>query len=341
MGYLKPSPDADLEAFAWVVKAQASQQAGLGGLVGAPERSLLIAKAAVTAGRTTNPQWAGALADWSGLTTTFIQSLRGRSIFVSLLEDDLGMTRAPMRTRAAAVTLRLPAGVNGEGLPIPVGAFTVAGAVLQPFKAVTLMVMTSEMISASGDAGLALLLSEMQTAVSEALDAEFLLRAVTGAIATYTSSGTTAVQITADLRKLLTAVNGKPGASIVFAAGPDVLNGLATTTTTTGALAFPTVTPQGGELLGRPVFVSTGLSSTLLALDARGFVGDIGEMELHSSQNADVVMDDAPPSVPNASSVLTSMWQTNSTAYKVISYAAAQRVRDDAVASITGFEFDL
>lgn len=104
---------ADLAAFVWVAKAQAAQQSGRGGLIGAPERALQVTKGAVTAGRTTDPQWAGALADWGVMGGAFITSLRGRSIFVSLIEDDLGMTRAPMRAHVASVTrARLVAGAK-------------------------------------------------------------------------------------------------------------------------------------------------------------------------------------------------------------------------------------
>jgi HK97 family phage major capsid protein len=111
-----------------------------------------------------------------------------------------------------------------------------------------------------------------------------------------------------------------------------------------GATAFPGIGPTGGTLAGLPVFTSqhvpVGSDGPVVGL-IKGdeiFLGDEGGIQVSMSDQATLVMDDAPtgnsttPTGMNASGhAVVSLWQTNSVAFLVERIVNWQKRRAEAV----------
>ena len=127
-----------------------------------------------------------------------------------------------------------------------------------------------------------------------------------------------------------------------YAAAADVASKASSLADSAGAAAFPAMSASGGELAGLPCVVSAGLASGTLALiDGGGIVANSDTIETRSATQADLLMSDAPSmssSVPTPAT-MTSLWQTNSQAFLAEVSLAAQVLRDDAIAMVTGVDW--
>lgn len=297
-----------------------------------------ILRAAISSGSTSDPSWAGALADYRQVSDGFIEALRSRSAFARMLSD--GIRRSPLRTRLAVVTSILIGSIVGEGKPKPVSSLTLEGGRLEPTKATTTVILNAELIMSASAAAIALISSELRGGVASAIDGAFFGKIVDGLTPTVTSSGVTPALITADLRALLGSVNTTGAGRLYWASGAAVANGLATTTGADGLTAFPTVTPSGGELLGLPYLVTDGVEDGRLVLvDATGLVGEMDVVTLSASDQATLQMDSAPADPPNASAVMTSLFQVDARALRAEAWFGVQRVRTSSVAVLTGLDW--
>jgi hypothetical protein len=90
-----------------------------------------------------------------------------------------------------------------------------------------------------------------------------------------------------------------------------------------GAAAFPGITPEGGTLAGLPAFTSQAIPANVVLL-IKGdeiFLGDEGGIEVSISDQASIVMDDAPAQDATTGTAGTanvvSLWQTNSVGFLV------------------------
>ena len=105
---------------------------------------------------------------------------------------------------------------------------------------------------------------------------------------------------------------------------------------------FPSMTPAGGQLRGLNCLVSSGIpAGQLVVLDAAQIAAAATEVDVRVSGQADVEMSDTPAHdgvTPTAAS-LVSMFQANSVAMRAVATIAAQRLRDDALALITGIDW--
>ena len=91
-----------------------------------------------------------------------------------------------------------------------------------------------------------------------------------------------------------------------------------------------------------PAIVSSGVpAGELYLVDASGIAADGGPVTVRASTQADVLMDSAPTmdSDTPTPATMTSMFQSNSTALAANAWIAAQVLRDDAVAVITGIDW--
>jgi hypothetical protein len=115
---------------------------------------------------------------------------------------------------------------------------------------------------------------------------------------------------------------------------------LSLATNEVGAPAFPGITPNGGTLAGLPVFTSqyvpTDSDGPVVAL-IKGdeiFLGDEGGVQVSVSDQASLLMDNAPTmdsTTPTGASAMVSMWQTNSVAFLVERFINWQKRRASAV----------
>ena len=100
---------------------------------------------------------------------------------------------------------------------------------------------------------------------------------------------------------------------------------------------------SGGELANLPCIVSSGVpaGSLLYLVDASGIAADGGPVTVTASGQADVLMETAPnmSTATPTPAQMVSMFQTNSTALKAHAWFAAEVLRDDAVAVVTGINW--
>lgn len=292
-------------------------------------RKHLEAKAAVAAGRIGSGDYQ---ALGQAASTAFVDATRPRSLALKLFES--GVIPIPTATRAVVVIADATASAIGEGAPIPVSSIALAGHELEPRKAISLVVLTAELLRSTSLAGRRLLDNSLQAGVAAALDRAFLAVATAG-VTPIPSAGPTAADALVDTRRLLDAV-AKPGASLHWLVAQDVANA-GSTLSAAGDRTFPTMTPAGGELLGLPAFVSGAIpAGTLILVDASAFGGEISAVEIDYSDQAALEMSDAPASPPTSATVLSSMWQSNQVALRATASFALEKLRDDAVAVLDG-----
>jgi hypothetical protein len=106
------------------------------------------------------------------------------------------------------------------------------------------------------------------------------------------------------------------------------------TTTATGDLAFPQMTPTGGVIQGMDVLVSDAVSGQIVGVDANQIAAANGTIELDGTGEATVQLDSTPDSPATGTMSITSFWQMNLTGLRAIRYWDAERLRVGAVAVI-------
>jgi len=304
---------------------------------GVPERARNIYKASVGAASTLDSDTGSygiAIGAWS-------DSMRTRSAFYRILNDN-GFTRLPVRTRVGITVSPVTGAVRGEGNAVPVSPIQLSNVTLQPVNASSLIVVTDELIRNISAAGQAALSRALMGAVSDAVDGAWLDAIVSTGTTSNPSGGGTAVDAKSDLRTALLAVNSVGMAKPYWISSVDVAKKASTLTDTAGLDAFPAMSATGGEMANLPAIVSSGVpAGELYLVDASGIAADGGPVTVRASSQADVLMDSAPTmdSDTPTGAQMTSMFQSNSTALLANAWIAAQVLRDDAVAVITGIDW--
>ncbi|CAN7343516.1 phage major capsid family protein [Bosea sp. LjRoot237] len=322
----------EVARFVALGRGDAMQSLALAQAERASELALRYIKSA--AGSLSDPTWGGALDGRAEVISAFVESLRSKSVFARLLAD--GMTRLPLKTRAAIVTANATAWATGEGMPISVSAMSLAGSALEERKAAALIVLSNELIRSTSPAARALLDASLKSAVADAIDASFL-DIVTDGLTPIAATGTTPAAALTDLRTLLGLVNTTGAGSLYFLMGADVANRAATLAGSDSTLTFPAMGPLGGEMLNTPALVSSAmLSGQIALLDATGIAGEIEAVTVSLSDQASIEMDSAPSSPPNAATVLRSLWQENKVAILARAYFGAEVIRAGSIAALDG-----
>lgn len=298
-----------------------------------------IARSAVAAGTTADPAWAAGLIDYQQVSAGYIEGLRTASAFARIWNDE-GFRRAPMNTRLAVVATAATGAVVGERKPKPVSSLALEVGTLDPIKAICILVISAEVAMGTSAGAQALLNGELRGGVASAIDSAFV-GIITLGIIPIVSSGSTAGAILADLRKMASAVNSHASGRLYWLASPAVINGLATTPDGSGGLAFPGVALNGsGELLGAPLLATDAVAlGSLVLVDAREVLADMGQVLLDVSTDAALELDTSPTDPPVDSTVLYSLFQHDARALRAEAFFAARRVRDTAVAELTGLDF--
>jgi HK97 family phage major capsid protein len=301
----------------------------------APAQAVEILRAPVGAVTTQSPGYASAVG-------AFINTLVPTSLYYRLYQDQ-AFVKVPLRTRVLFVPT-LPAGtVVAEGAAKPLAAVLLATVMLEPVKAVSpVQVLSNEMLDDVGPAGQQFMARRLQQAVAHTADVAFLGMITSTGTSTLTSSGTSAANAWKDLRALQLLVCTTGAGSYYYACSPDVASKASSLADSAGAAAFPGMSAGGGKMANLPCVVSAGLApGTLALLDGSGIVANSDSIETRSATQADLLMSDAPSmssAIPTPTT-MTSLWQTNSTAYLAEVSLAAQVMRDDAVALLENIDW--
>jgi hypothetical protein len=309
---------------------------------GATSAPATILKAAVTAGTTTDADWAGALASIATQATAqLVELARSRSAFEQMLPQ---MARVAFNTPAAAEHEAPAISWVGEAQPKPLSSGVLATLpALRPLKLVGMTAHTVEVQRAAPGAEAAMV-RMLRNALARMQDAAFFsdAAAVSGVSAGGIFAGVSPIVSSGDASGDLGALAADFGGDFSTAAwvmGPSNAAQLGLR-----GGQFVDVGARGGTLGGVPVYVTSAIESdtsggSIALLDLARIVVAAGDVIVDATSQAAMQFDDAPTSPATGSTVLISLWQHNMIGLKVERHLNWQRADDTAVSLVTGASY--
>ncbi|MCK2124409.1 phage major capsid protein [Pseudomonas sp. PNPG3] len=319
-----------------------------------------VLKAAVVAGTTTDPAWAGPLVEYQTMASEFIELLRPQTIIGKIQ----GLRRVPFNIKMPGQTSGSSVGWVGEGKPKPVSALAFDTTTLRFTKAAGIVVLTDELVRFSNPSAEALVQTDLTASMAQFLDVAFVDPAVaavadvspasiTNGVTPIVASGTTADALKADVKRLFAtflAANMTP-AGAVWIMTPTMALTISMMTNALGQPEFPDIDMNGGVFMGLPVIVSesvpanpgsgdplTGAGQRLiLAKASEILLADDGGVTIDVSREASLQMDSAPTA---GATELVSLWQNNMVALRAERFINWKRRRLQAVGYIDSANYE-
>ena len=328
------------------------------------QRVHAVLKAAVEAGTTTDPAWAGNLVQYQQFAGDFVEFLRPKTIIGRFGEGNIpSLRRVPFNIQIGGQTSGADAYWVGEGRPKPLTKFGTDTQSLRWAKVANIAVITEELARFSSPSAEGLVRDELARAIISRLDIDFIDPAkaavadvspasVTNGAFSIASSGTSAADIEADVAALL---GHFLGLNVDIAQGVWIMSAntalaLTMVRNALGQRSYPEMNLTGGTFFGLPVIVSqhaavsgspgNGIVALVIASDI--WLADDGQVVIDVSREASLEMSDAPtnsvaagsPLAPVGTS-LVSLWQTNSIGVKAERFINWSRRRAEGVAYIS------
>lgn len=316
-----------------------------------------VLRAAVTAGTTTDADWAAPLVEYQNLASEFIELLRPQTIIGRI--D--GIRRVPFNVKIPTQTQGGTVGWVGEGAPKPVGELKFGQTSLGMAKAAGIIVLTEELVRSSSPSAEAIVRQDLTAAIAQFLDAQFVDPAVaevanvspasiTNGVTPVVATGTDADSLKADVRTLFAnfiAANMTPAGG-VWIMTPTMALTLGMMQNALGQPEFPGIDMNGGTFMGLPVIVSNNIAPEpgeagppvipageriILVKASEILLADDGGVTLDVSREASLQMNDSPTA---GATSLVSLWQNNLVGLRAERYVNWKRRRLEAVGYITG-----
>lgn len=272
------------------------------------------------------------LADSGPVAESFLAAMRSHSIPLRLA----GLKTVPMHTRLYVNNTGVIAVRVDEGRAIPVLRGDWSSTTLEPGKHAGIVVSTDELVRSMSPAAAAAFVDDLAQATAEAENRSFVSPEVVGSVLygapSFPATGGTVANIDADLKRLVDSVPGahRPGAAFVMT--QESATFLSLVRGTGGAAAYPDITPQGGELLGLPVLITSACAvagsppTRVIGLISPSeiFWADEGRVALSASTEAMLEMDGAPSgsSLTPTPTTVVSMFQESATALRAVRESA-------------------
>lgn len=318
-----------------------------------------VMKAAVAAGTTTSPTWAGNLVDYQNLTSEFIEFLRPRTIVGQFGAAGIpGLRRVPFNVRIPGKTSAGSAQWVGEGYRKPVTAAGYEAVTMKWSKIAAISVVTEELERFSDPAVVQLTRDDLADAVIERMDIDFVDPAkavgtgasespasVTNGVTPIPSTGVDADSIRADIAALWATADATnlPTGTAVYITDAKTARALTLLRNPLGQREFPDVRINGsGSIDGVPLIISNYVpadsngSLFILAFASEIYLADDGQVNIDISREATIFMDDAAATATPTAAQLVSMFQTNQLAIRAERYVRWQKRRPQAVAYLSG-----
>ena len=310
-----------------------------------------VLKAAVAAGDTTTANWAVELADYTYMSSEFIDLLRPATIAGRIPN----LRRVPFMIRMPATAAGTSAGWVGQGAPKPVSKMDFDTVTLAQNKIACIVVLTEELIRFSNPSAEAIVRQDMIDAIAQFMDKQFIdpTVAVSGTIspASITNgapstliSGTTVAAIMTDVQTLFNnfiTYNIQPS---VWVMHPRTALYLSMLRTAQDVYAFPGISMAGGTFWGLPVITSANVpidtgADTYITLMAAPeiFLADDGGVTLDVSREASIQMLDS--GLASGAASLVSLWQNNLVGLRAERFITYKRRRTGAVAGLKGVSY--
>jgi HK97 family phage major capsid protein/HK97 family phage prohead protease len=328
-----------------------------------------VMKAAVAAGTTTDPVWAGDLVQYQQFAGDFVDFLRPQTIIGRFGTGNIPSLRSvPFNVQIKGQTSGASGYWVGQGKPKPLTKFDVDAQALRWAKVANIAVITEELARFSTPSAEALVRDELAKAIIERLDIDFINPAkaavadvspasVTNGATSVASTGDNAAAVEADVAALfgLFIASNLNLAQGVWIMSATTALALTMMKNALGQRIYPEMTLQGGTFYGLPVIVSQyaaldgspGNSIVVLLNASDIWLADDGQVVIDISREASLEMSDSPtnsvasgsPEAPVPTS-LVSLWQTNSIGIKAERFINWARRRATAVAYLTGVNWN-
>jgi len=319
-----------------------------------------VLKAAVAAGTTTDPAWAGPLVEYQNMASEFIELLRPQTIIGRIQ----GLRRVPFNIKMPGQTSGSSVNWVGEGAPKPVSALAFDTTTLRFTKAAGIVVLTDELVRFSNPSAEAIVQGDLIASMTQFLDRDFVDPAkaevadvspasITNGVTPIQASGTTADALKADVRALYAAFlaeNMTPAGS-VWIMTPTMAMTISMMQNALGQPEFPGIDMNGGTFFGLPVVVSENIprqaevvgppaipagERIILAKASEILLADDGGVTIDVSREASLQMDNAPAAGAQS---LVSLWQNNMVALRAERFINWKRRRLQAVGYINSANY--
>jgi HK97 family phage major capsid protein len=302
-----------------------------------------VIKTAVEGGGSGTGDWGAELvAADTRYTGDFIEYLHGRTVY----------DRLPLREVPANVQIKGQDGAAtgywvGENNSITISAQSFSAVNLTPLKVAAMAVVSNELLRDSTPAAEALVRDALVEASSKRIDDTFLSTSAASAavspegilqnISADSASGTDADALRADIKTLYADfIAAKTASGLYFVMNPALAKSIQMLYNALGMPEFPGITQDGGNLLGDPVVTGDNVNSAhLILLNPREIykIGDMG-VQVSISREATIEMSDGPAGESQGATAMASnivnMFQTESTAIKIVRPINFQRRRTDS-----------
>lgn len=292
-------------------------------------------KASVDPGSVVSPgQWGTQLAQY-GIAAELIEALLPATVVGRLAAY---MRRVPFRTAVTRETSVAASQWVEEGAPIPASDTSFDLVTQESYKCATIVVLSRDLLRFASNPRPdveANIRSQLVRGIAQFFDGQFLTHTVAPSVGTHpgaitwnasavSSTGSTAAQILADLLAMVAKLttDNAPFQSPFWIMRVSTAIALAGKYNTSGALAFPNITANGGTLLGIPVITSANSPAQITLLDASEMLlSDDGAAEISTTDKAALQMADNPS---GGAQSMTSLWQSNLWAIRAVREVAWQ-----------------
>ncbi len=321
-----------------------------------------VLKAAVGAGTTTDPTWAGTLVDYTNFTGDFIDYLRPQTILGKFGTGNIpSLTRIPFNVRIQGQTSGGDGYWVGPGAAKPLTSFDFAPTTLTWAKVANIAVLTDELVRFSSPSAEMLVRQALADALIARLDTDFVDPAkvavagvspasITNGVTPIQTAGSTEADVRVDVAAIFApyiAANNTALSSMVWIMSTSTALSLSLMTNALGQPTFPSITMTGGTFVGLPVIVSDYVANIgspsndlVILVNAKDiYLADDGTVTIDASREASLEMSSTPtmesaaagsPYAPTATQVV-SMFQTNSIALRAERYINWAKRRATAV----------
>lgn len=311
-----------------------------------------VLKAAVGAGTTTDPTWAGSLVEYQEYANDFVEFLRPQTIIGRFGQGTIpALRQVPFNIRIPAQTSGGSANWVGQGKAKPLTKFDFESITFGFSKVAAIAVLTDELIRFSNPAADALVRNALAEAVIARLDTDFINPAkaevagvspasITNGIAGIPSTGDPDADAEAAFAQFVLA-NLQPTGGVWIMSSTNAL-ALSMKKNALGQKMYPEMTLLGGTFQGLPAIVSQYAGTNLTLLNAPDiYLADDGGVAVDMSREASLEMESDPTgdSVTPTGTEMVSMFQTNSVAIRAERWINWKRRRTAAVAVITGVNY--
>lgn len=311
-----------------------------------------VLKAAVAAGSTTDPTWAGNLVEYQEYAADFVDFLRPQTIVGRFGQGGIpSLRRVPFNIRINGQTSGGSAGWVGEGKAKPLTKFDFDTVNLGWAKIASISVLTEELVRFSNPAADVLVRNALAETIIERMDLDFIDPAkaavagvspasITNGAPSHASTGDVESDIALAFSDYITANLNPTGAVWLMSATTALA--LTLRKNALGQREYPEITLTGGTLAGLPIIISQYVGNRLILVNAPDiYLADDGGVAIDMSREASLEMVNNPTqdSVAGTGTQLVSMFQTNSVAIRAERWINWQRRRPAAVSVITGVAY--